>query len=423
MADFFISYTSSDAAWAEWVAWHLEQNGYEVIVQQWDFKPGKNFVVSIQEAFAKARTTLAILSEQYLERMYTIAEWSAAFTKGADGKNRSLIPIRVTKVKPDGLLSAVVYIDLSDEVNEDFAINKLLKGVSSNRNKPSEPPKFPSVSSNDPVLPPAFPSGKMTIGKQISTRKRFICQKISKSQILNLENVDHPYSALSDPTEFIEIEGESTVNCVLWLPGSQYIKTSQLQRYTPAVAVCFDGNSSIHNGNKMRISENLKRLLSIRASKLRNDERERLFSELGEVLQESFVAAVTLPKLMLSAGKRNPMLAYSAFLDMLLMPLVQMHKKNGVDKFNLILSEIGEHNRGVIGSSKKILKAVYHEKHAFQVMEAGKDEKWPVVADIARLIAWGVNVAHNQQNDKWLLYFEKGMEEAASSHMDEAASK
>ena len=32
-ADFFVSYTSADRAWAEWIAWQLEQAGYQVIVQ------------------------------------------------------------------------------------------------------------------------------------------------------------------------------------------------------------------------------------------------------------------------------------------------------------------------------------------------------------------------------------------------------
>jgi hypothetical protein len=36
-ADFFVSYTSSDRTWAEWIAWQLEAEGYQVVVQAWDF--------------------------------------------------------------------------------------------------------------------------------------------------------------------------------------------------------------------------------------------------------------------------------------------------------------------------------------------------------------------------------------------------
>jgi TIR domain len=31
--DFFISYNSADARWAEWIAWTLEQAGYSTILQ------------------------------------------------------------------------------------------------------------------------------------------------------------------------------------------------------------------------------------------------------------------------------------------------------------------------------------------------------------------------------------------------------
>jgi hypothetical protein len=32
-ADFFVSYTSADRAWAEWIVWQLEAEGYKVVVQ------------------------------------------------------------------------------------------------------------------------------------------------------------------------------------------------------------------------------------------------------------------------------------------------------------------------------------------------------------------------------------------------------
>jgi TIR domain len=38
-ADFFVSYTSADTAWAEWIAQTLEDAGYQTIVQAWDLSP------------------------------------------------------------------------------------------------------------------------------------------------------------------------------------------------------------------------------------------------------------------------------------------------------------------------------------------------------------------------------------------------
>ena len=59
-ADFFVSYTSADRTWAEWVAWQLEQAGYRVIVQAWDFEPGDNFVVRMRDALEQADRTLGV---------------------------------------------------------------------------------------------------------------------------------------------------------------------------------------------------------------------------------------------------------------------------------------------------------------------------------------------------------------------------
>ena len=32
-ADFLVSYTSADRGWAEWIAWQLEAEGYQVVVR------------------------------------------------------------------------------------------------------------------------------------------------------------------------------------------------------------------------------------------------------------------------------------------------------------------------------------------------------------------------------------------------------
>ena len=57
MADFFISYTSADKSWAEWIAYVLEEAGIQVIIQAWDFRPGSNFVLEMQRAAAEADRT------------------------------------------------------------------------------------------------------------------------------------------------------------------------------------------------------------------------------------------------------------------------------------------------------------------------------------------------------------------------------
>ncbi len=93
--DFFISYTSVDRTWAEWIAWALEASGYTTIVQAWDFRPGTNFAQSMQVAAAQAERTIAVLSPDYLTSRFTQPEWQAAFAQDPTGEQGLLLPVQV----------------------------------------------------------------------------------------------------------------------------------------------------------------------------------------------------------------------------------------------------------------------------------------------------------------------------------------
>jgi hypothetical protein len=76
--DFFLSYTGRDQRWAEWIAMQPEEVGYTLFLQAWDFRPGSNFVVEMDEAAKNAERTLLVLSPSYLLSAYAFAEWAAA---------------------------------------------------------------------------------------------------------------------------------------------------------------------------------------------------------------------------------------------------------------------------------------------------------------------------------------------------------
>lgn len=111
--DFFISYNKADRAWAEWIAWQVEQAGYKTIVQAWDFRPGSNFVLEMQRAASEAERTIAVLSPDYLTALFTQPEWTAAFAKDPTGIKGTLLPVRVRKCDLEGLLPQIVHIDLA----------------------------------------------------------------------------------------------------------------------------------------------------------------------------------------------------------------------------------------------------------------------------------------------------------------------
>ena len=157
--DFFVSYNSADRAWAEWIAWELEDAGHSVVIQAWDFRPGVNFVLEMHRATIEADRTVAVLSPNYLSAEFTLHEWAAAFAADPSGKVRKLLPVRVAPYDVKGLIPQIVHIDLV-EADEPTARERLLAGVTGNRPKPETRPAFPRRPGEPsrPETRPVYPS-------------------------------------------------------------------------------------------------------------------------------------------------------------------------------------------------------------------------------------------------------------------------
>jgi hypothetical protein len=141
-ADFFVSYTSADRTWAEWIAWQLEAEGYQVVVQVWDFTPGHDWVHEMQQATATAKRVVVVLSPAYLGSGQGEAEWRGFYADDPSGERGLLLVVRVEQVKPPGLLKTRVYVDLVDQAATD-ARRMLLAAARGTRGKPTEEPEFP----------------------------------------------------------------------------------------------------------------------------------------------------------------------------------------------------------------------------------------------------------------------------------------
>ncbi len=154
--DFFISYTHADTKWAEWIGWQLEEAGYSTILQAWDFQPGMNFVLEMDQAATVARCTIAVLSPDYLSARYTQPEWAAAFRRDPTSEKGALLPVRVQNCEVEGLLGTIIYIDLVD-LDERRGRETLLAGVRQERGKPKTAPGFPGEGKHTIPEPPHFP--------------------------------------------------------------------------------------------------------------------------------------------------------------------------------------------------------------------------------------------------------------------------
>jgi len=122
----------------------LQEAGYSVVLQAWDFRPGQNFILNMHEASKGSKRTIAVLSPDYLKATFTQPEWAAALRQDSLGKRGTLLPIHVKECKKQlkGLLGPIAYIDLVG-LDEATARQKLREGVQDQSAMPATPPPFP----------------------------------------------------------------------------------------------------------------------------------------------------------------------------------------------------------------------------------------------------------------------------------------
>lgn len=151
--DFFISYNNRDDKWAQWIAWNLEKEGYQVIIQAWDFNSGGNFVLDMHRAVSECERTIGVLSANSLSAPFVQQEWAAALAKDPDGKLQKFLPVRVDQCRPEGLFRAISYIDLVG-LPRDQAREKLLIQAKQGRRKPATEPHFPGETEQPSAIKP-----------------------------------------------------------------------------------------------------------------------------------------------------------------------------------------------------------------------------------------------------------------------------
>ena len=200
MKDFFISYNRNDKQWAEWIAWVLEDAGYSVVIQAWDFRPGGNFVLDMHRAAAETQKTIAVLSNTYIASAYTQPEWAAAFADDPESAKRKLIPIKVKECKPTGLLRQVVYVDLIG-VSEAEAKQRLLESLQ-DRVKPETKPVFPGdVETVEAPTLSAVPFPREPAKQRPSAMER-IHQRIFQQLETRLAALEENWDAVSKQLNF-----------------------------------------------------------------------------------------------------------------------------------------------------------------------------------------------------------------------------
>src|SRR4051812_42938928 len=137
--DFFISHAGRDTAWAEWLAWQLQQAGYTVELDVWDWAPGEDFVARMQLALERADRLLAVCTEAYFGSVFGGAELRAAFTTPAAPAGRVVPGLGEPGTLP-ALYAPLVQVDLTG-LDEAAAAARLRDRLTGGR--PTVAPPFP----------------------------------------------------------------------------------------------------------------------------------------------------------------------------------------------------------------------------------------------------------------------------------------
>jgi len=161
VADIFVSYTSQDRAWAEWIGQELEKLGHVARIDAWEISGGGDIAAWMDERHDKADHILCVVSETYLSKPYSSWERRAGQWAAQTDRPNFVLPVRIEDCKLRTLLASVKHCDLFG-VDEDEARPRLIEFLKPAA-RPSEPVPFPG--GKKPVLEPK-PRAQLTFPGQ-----------------------------------------------------------------------------------------------------------------------------------------------------------------------------------------------------------------------------------------------------------------
>ena len=164
--DYFISYSTKDNSYAQWVGALLTGHGKSVFAQYNDMPPGTNFVRQMMDGLAGSRNFIALLSPDYEQSDQCQAEWSAAYNKDPSGRNRYIRPFKIRPVQLNKLASQVVYTDLCG-LSEDEARQAVLQAIGLVAQPSAPPPPWPKAVAKQNLVETASPKAALTADQQI----------------------------------------------------------------------------------------------------------------------------------------------------------------------------------------------------------------------------------------------------------------
>jgi hypothetical protein len=112
VANIFVSYTSQDRQWANWIGLELAALGHVPHVHDWEISAGGDIMAWMEERHHDADHVLCIISETYLTKPYSTLERQAARWTSIIKRPNFLWPVFIEPCEAPTLLATLKRCDL-----------------------------------------------------------------------------------------------------------------------------------------------------------------------------------------------------------------------------------------------------------------------------------------------------------------------
>jgi hypothetical protein len=149
VADIFVSYTSKDRDWANWIGLELEALGHVVHIDHWEVSAGDNIMEWLEKRLDDADHVLCVVSETYLKKPYSSLERQASQWEAVSVRSNFFLPVFIEACATPRLFKPLKRCDLHGLAEEEA--RACLKSYLTPAAKPSHAPFPGSVKASQPL--------------------------------------------------------------------------------------------------------------------------------------------------------------------------------------------------------------------------------------------------------------------------------
>lgn len=125
----FISHASNDLTFARCLATDIMERGYEVFLDDWSIDLGENIINKINEGLEESQILIPIISQDFLNSVFCLDEWTSFYIRFAKIKKESVLPLIIDDSDIPPILSAIKYFRSKDGYSYQKYLSQLFSAL------------------------------------------------------------------------------------------------------------------------------------------------------------------------------------------------------------------------------------------------------------------------------------------------------